>query len=65
MRTVHELTENELEELRNTYFCLLLDSGDDELLNGINWESDIPMSNVKAHYEGTYFVEDDFLCNQN
>lgn len=60
MRTVHELTANELEELRETYFDQLTDLGEE------NFDSsdEIPMQNVIAHYEGTYFVDDDFFCNQ-
>lgn len=60
MRTVHELTKDELEELRYNYFAQLTDLGEE------NFDSpnDIPMENVISHYEGTYFVEDDFFCNQ-
>lgn len=60
MKTVHELNENELEELREAYFYQLQDTGEEEDLNDA---SEIPMSNVIAHYEGTYFVEEDFFCN--
>lgn len=60
MRTVHELTGNELDELRDTYFAQLTDLGEENFDSPI----DIPMDNVIAHYEATYFTEDDFFCNQ-
>lgn len=59
MRTVHELTENELEELRDNYFAQLTDLGEEEFESS----EDIPMTNVIAHYEGVMFVEEDFFCN--
>lgn len=60
MKSVHELSQDELEELRDNYFAQLTDLGEE------NFDSsdEIPMQNVIAHYEGTYFVEDDFFCNQ-
>ena len=62
MKSVHELRPEELEELRSRYYYQLLDT-DEEVLEDIYDEEDIPMSNVIAHYEATYFVEDDFFCN--
>lgn len=62
MRTVHELTENELEELRDTYFAQLQET-DEEILGDYTEAEQIPMSNVKQHYEDFMFVEEDFLCN--
>lgn len=46
MKSVHDLTTDELEELRD-----------------IVSPDEIPMENVISHYEGTYFVEEDFFCN--
>ena len=61
MKSVHELNESELEELRDAYFHQLKDQGEEPFLKD---PTDIPMDNIIAHYEGTYFVEDDFFCNQ-
>ena len=63
--TVDELSQEQLEELRDNYFHQLLDSGDEEVLNGIDRAEDIPMENIKARYEGTYFVNDDFYCSMD
>jgi len=62
MKSVHELNTDELEELRDSYYYQLLDT-DEEVLGDIECPQDIPMENVIAHYEGTYFVEEDFFCN--
>ena len=62
MRSVHELNENELEELRHSYFFQLLET-DQEVLGDIEFPRDIPMANVIEYYEATYFVDDDFFCN--
>jgi hypothetical protein len=66
MRNVLELRQEELEELKENYFYQLIDSGDlEEVGNGkINDSTDIPLDNVKIHYEGIYFVDEDFWCNQ-
>lgn len=62
MRTVHELNEIELQELRDTYFYQLLDT-DPDVLDDIDTPSELPMDAVIEHYDGTYFVEEDFICN--
>ena len=62
MKSVHELNQEELEELRGNYFAQLLDT-DDEVLGEITEAEEIPIENVMAHYEGTFFVEEDFFCN--
>lgn len=58
---VHELTTEQLEQLRDNYFTDIQNNGGDR---DIQVPGDIPMSNVIAHYEGTYFVEDDFFTSQ-
>lgn len=63
--SVDELTQEQLEELRDSYFHQLIDGGDEEVLDGIDSAEGIPMANVKAHYEGIYFVEDDFFCSMD
>ena len=60
MKTVHELNQNELEELRESYFYQLEDLGEEDFESS----DEIPMENVISHYEGISFVEDDFFCNQ-
>ena len=62
MRSVHELTQDELEELRSAYFDQLLQM-DNDVLGDIESEHELPMDNVIAHYEGTSFVDEDFFCN--
>jgi hypothetical protein len=68
MKSVHELNENELEELRSRWYYQHLDDGslsevmdleEDEEIS----EEDIPMDIVIAYYESTFFVEEDFFCN--
>ena len=68
MKSVHELTQDELEELRSRWYSQheddrslneVMDIEDDVELS----EEDIPMDIVVAYYEGTYFVEEDFFCN--
>lgn len=59
---VTELRPEELEELRESYYHQLLEY-DEEVLGNIDNAEDIDMSNVIAHYEGVYFVEEDFFCN--
>ena len=63
--TVHDLNENELEELRSRWFSQHEDDGSLEEIMGreVEDEEDIPMDIVVAYYEDTYFVEEDFFCN--
>lgn len=62
MKTVHELSKNELDELRESYFCELQET-DGDVLENIESANEIPIENVINHYDGIYFVEDDFFCN--
>lgn len=62
MKTVNDLSQEELEELRGNYFEQLIDT-DSEVLGDIERAEDIPMENIKAHYEGISFEEEDFFCN--
>jgi len=59
MKTVHELSQNELEELRESYFDQLQMEGE-ETFESVE---QLPIENVIAHYEDTFFVEEDFFCN--
>ena len=65
MKSVHELKQDELEELRSRWYSQHEDDGSLEEVMGreIEDEEDIPMDIVVAYYEGTYFVEEDFFCN--
>ena len=65
MKTVHELSNNELEELRSRWFYQHLDDGSLEEVVGREVESEeyIPMDIVMIYYEDTFFVEEDFFCN--
>lgn len=61
--TVHDLNQDQLEELRGNYFVQLQETSGQDVLEDIDTPEGIPMSNVIAHYEGTNFVEDDFFCS--
>ena len=65
MKTVHDLNQNELEELRSRWYHQHLDDGSLEEVMGkeIESEEEVPMDIVIAYYEDTYFVEEDFWCN--
>lgn len=63
MRSINELTHDELEELRENYFYQLLDAGDYDNLGSVEYASDIPMEKVIKHYKDTFFVDEDFFCN--
>ena len=62
MKTVYDLTENELVELRDNYFNQLLDT-DPEVLGDITEAEQIAFEGIKNHYSEVYFVEEDFFCN--
>jgi hypothetical protein len=69
MKTVHDLTQDELEELRSCWFSQHEDDGSlNEVMDmdedvEIN-EEDVPMDTVKSYYEDTFFVDDDFFCSK-
>jgi len=65
MRTVNELAQNELEELRSRYYYEGLNDGSlfEVVGKEVEYEEDIPMDLVKSHFEGYYFVDEDFWCN--
>lgn len=65
MKSVHELSEEELQELRSRWYHQHLDDGTLEEVVGreVEDEEEIPMDIVIAYYEGTSFVEEDFFCN--
>lgn len=63
-RTVYDLNEEELNELRETYYYQLFEC-DEDVLEDCDCASDIPNEVIYNHYDGIYFVDDDFWCNQN
>jgi hypothetical protein len=62
MKSVHELSQDELEELRSNYFYQLLDT-DKEVLGDIEYPEQIPMETIFSQHEHISFVEEDFFCN--
>lgn len=52
--SVYELSEEQLSELKNSYFYTVNDSYD--------YPSEIPDSVVKEHYKDICFANDDFFC---
>lgn len=65
MRNVHQLNQEELEELRSRWYHQHLDDGSlDEVMDKeIESEFEVPMDVVKSYYDDTFFVEEDFFCN--
>lgn len=63
--SVDELNEKQLNELRESYFYQLQEQTGDEVLQGITNPEEIDMIIVKNHYQGVYFVEEDFFCSSN
>ncbi len=65
MKSVHELSQDELQELRSRWYSQHEDDGSlEEILETeVDDETEVPMDVVIAYYEDTYFVEEDFWCN--
>lgn len=65
MRTIHELKQNELEELRSRFYHQHLDDGSLEEIVGSDLceEEDLDMSLIITYYDDTLFVDEDFFCN--
>lgn len=59
-RTVYDLDEAEISELKEAYFYQLEESDDD---NEFMLPEEIPDSVIFEHYSGFFFTEDDFFCN--
>ena len=57
-KSVNELNESELNELRNSLYWELFNEGKE-----ID-EEDINNNMLFEHYDGICFVNDDFFCNQ-
>ena len=54
---VQELNAAQLDSLR---WAMFYEDGSDEVLQGIETPFDISNEMVFSHYDGIYFVEDDF-----
>lgn len=65
MKSVHELNQEELEELRSRWYSQHEEDGSLEEVLGreVEDETEVPMDLVISYYEDTYFVEEDFWCN--
>ncbi len=65
MKSVEELNEDELNELRSRWYHQHLDDGSLEGVLGEEVENElgVPMDIVKVYYSDTDFVEEDFFCN--
>ena len=60
-KNVRELTADELDEFRDSYYWQCLDAGiiDVDLFDGVTDEM------LFGHYADFSFVDDDFFCNAN
>jgi len=65
MKSVHELSAEELQELRSRWYHQHLDDGTLEEVMEYDPEDEdnVPMDVVIEYYGATYFVEEDFWCN--
>lgn len=65
MKSVHELTQEELVELRSRWYSQHEDDGSLEEVMGreVDGEEDVPIHVIVDYYKGTMFVEEDFFCN--
>ena len=61
-RSVYELTKEEFEELRESYFYQLIEE-DEDILEDITEPSEISDGVIQGHYKEVQFTEDDFFCN--
>ena len=58
---VIELNTEQLEELKMAYFYQLIETDEEVLRNYEDW-LDIPDEIIFEHYDGIWFVNDDFAC---
>jgi hypothetical protein len=61
-KTVYDLNEEEIAELRSAAFNADDDFGDD-LRETFEFESNVPRSVLETHHEDFFFTDDDFFCN--
>lgn len=60
MKTVYDLTREQLEELKNSFFWQ--DETQDILEGAYTSPEEIPDIIIFEHYDGICFVDDDFFC---
>jgi len=60
MKTVHDLSREELDELKMAYYDQLQYTDDADSF--LCYDA-IPNSVIFEHYDGISFVNDDFFCN--
>lgn len=63
MKTVRDLSRDELSELKQSYACEKIKGGNISYWELIDSEN-IPDEVIFEHYSGVCFSEDDFFCNQ-
>lgn len=72
---VHELSRDEMRELKERYLIELADSGQYAEVLGVDWDAPswgelagadeiVPDDVIFEQYEGIDFVPDDFFCNR-
>ena len=61
-RTVHDLTPEELDELRATYYEQL-DEVDNDVLEDVSSYEEVTNEMLFNHYDGVSFIREDFFCN--
>ena len=62
MKTSHDLTPEEMAELKSIYFDQLSELAPD-VLGDVTEPSGIDDAVIHMAYEGVMFVEEDFFCN--
>lgn len=66
-KTVYDLNEEELLELKYAYYDQLVGTGDGEVfgrcLGTHRCPEEIPDAVVLEHYDGILFCDEDFFCN--
>lgn len=60
MKTVYDLTREQLEELKNSFFWQ--DETQDILEGAYTSPEEIPDYIIFEHYDGICFTDDDFFC---
>jgi hypothetical protein len=66
MKTVYDLSREQLNELKQAYVCQLYE--DSDVLESPSYgelvdSEQIPDSVIFEHYDGVSFVDDDFFCS--
>lgn len=73
---VYELTDGQIDELKQTYLCELADCGEYADVMGVDWDEPswgelanarelVPTDVIYDKYDGVEFTDDDFFCSSN